>query len=107
MARGRVLKVLYHDLKLGSSRFVWEMQLVKTRNGLSFRFGIEDGHKETPKGHTRNWQVSFFNRHGFGGTISSYYVSSACGGDRRIGEKMIAEMEALAERHKELLREAA
>ena len=107
MARGKVLKVLYHDMKLGSSRYVWEMQLVQTRNGLSFRFGIEDGHRETPKGHTRNWQVSFFHKYGFGDTISSYYVSAAFGGDRRIGYKMVAEMEALAERHKELLREAA
>jgi len=107
MARGRVLKVLYHDMKLGESRYVWEMQLVRTSNGLSFRFGIEDGHKETPKGHTQNWQVSFFHRYGFGDTMFSYYVSSAFGGDRRTGDKMIAEMEALAERHKHLLQEAA
>lgn len=107
MAKCRVLKVLHHDLKIGSSHFAWEMQLVRTRYGLSFRFGIEDGHRPTPKGHTQNWQVSFFHRYGFGDTMFSYYVSSAFGGDRRIGDKMIAEMEALAERHKHLLQEAA
>jgi hypothetical protein len=107
MARGRVLKVLYHNMKLGSSRFVWEMQLVRTSNGLSFRFGIEDGHRETPKGHTRNWQISIFYRYNTSTELSAYYVSPPFGGDRRIGDKMIEQMKTLSEQHQELLRESA
>lgn len=104
MTKCRMLKVVHHDLNLGSSRFVWEMQLVRTRNGLSFRFGIEDGHRPTPKGHTRNWQVSVYrNRFGF---LKWYFVSSAFGGDRRIGEAMMKEMEKMVERHSKLLTEA-
>ena len=105
MAKCRVLKVLHHDLKIGSSHFVWEMQLVRTRNGLSFRFGIEDGHRSTPKGHTRNWQVScYYNRFG---NIEVYCVSPAFGGDRRIGDVMMEQMKALSETNSALLRECA
>lgn len=103
MTKCRMLKVVHHDLNLGSSRFVWEMQLVRTRNGLSFRFGIEDGHRPTPKGHTRNWQVSVYrNRFGF---LKWYFVSSAFGGDRRIGEVMMGQMKEKAEQYAELLKE--
>ncbi len=101
MAKCRVLRVVHHDLRIGSSRFVWEMQLVRTRNGLSFRFGIEDGHRLTPKGHTQNWQVSwYYNRFG---NLDYYLVSSAFGGDRRIGEVMVQKMRELVERHAEFL----
>ncbi len=105
MAKCRVLRVVHHDLRIGSSRFVWEMQLVRTRNGLSFRFGIEDGHRPTPKGHTRNWQVSvYYNRFG---NFECYRVSPAFGGDRRIGDVMMDQMKALSERNSALLRECA
>ena len=105
MAKCRVLRVVHHDLNLGSSRFVWEMQLVKTRNGLSFRFGIEDGHRQTPKGHTRNWQVSWFLT--ANDNFDYYRVPPAFWGDRRIGKKMMARMLELSERNLELLREDA
>ena len=105
MTKCRVLRVVHHDLRIGSSRFVWEMQLVRTRNGLSFRFGIEDGHRLTPKGHTQNWQVSvYYNRFG---NIEVYRVSPAFGGDRRIGDMMMNQMKALSERYSALLRECA
>jgi len=43
------------------------------------------------------------NRFGF---LKWYFVSPAFGGDRRIGEVMMKEMDKMAERHSKLLTEA-